>query len=52
MLRETGIWDGRLKDVITLLTLLAATGHTHHAKSARLYVQEVRKLPWTYPWVH
>ena len=38
MLRGTGMWDGHLKAVIALLNLFAATGHTHYAKSARLYV--------------
>ena len=38
--------------VTALLILFAATGHIHFAKSARIYVQEMRKLPSTHPWLH
>ena len=47
-----GMWDGHLNAVTALLNLFAATGHIHYAKSARLYVQEMRKLPSTHPWLH
>ena len=47
-----GMWDGHLNAVTALLNLSAATGHIHYAKSARLYVQEMRKLPSTHPWRH
>ena len=47
-----GIYDGYLNAVTAaLLNLFAATGHIHYAKSARLYVQEMRKLPSTHPWL-
>ena len=46
-----GMWDGHLNAVTALLNLIAATGHIHYAKSARLYVQEMRKLPSTHPWL-
>ena len=35
-----------------MLNLFTATGHTHYAKSARLYVQEMRKLPKTHRWLY
>ena len=38
-----GMWDGHLNAVTALLNLFAATCHIHYAKSARLYVQEMRK---------
>ena len=47
-----GMWDGHLNAVTALLNLFAATCHIHYAKSARLYVQEMRKLPSTHPWFH
>ena len=47
-----GMWDGHLNVVTALLNLFAATCHIHYAKSARLYVQEMRKLPSTHPWLH
>ena len=46
------MWDGHLNAVTALLNLFAAPGHIHYAKSARLYVQEMRKLPSTHPWLH
>ena len=46
------MWDGHLNAVTALLNLFAATCHIHYAKSARLYVQEMRKLTSTHPWLH
>ena len=46
------MWDGHLNAVTALLNLFAATGDIHYAKSARLYVQEMRKLSSTHPWLH
>ena len=46
-----GMWDGHLNAVTALLNLFAATC-IHYAKYARLYVQEMRKLPSTHPWLH
>ena len=43
---------GHMNAVTALLNLFAATGHIHYAMSARLYVQEMRKLPSTHPWLH
>ena len=45
-------WELYLDVVSEMLDLFAATGHTNYAKSARLYVQEMRKLPETHPWLH
>ena len=47
-----GMWDGHLNAVTAFLNLFAATCHIHYAKSARLFVQEMRKLPSTHPWLH
>ena len=30
----------------------AATGHINYAKSARLYFQQMSKLPETHPWLY
>ena len=35
-----------------MLNLFAATGHINYAKSACLYLQEMRKLPETHPWLY
>ena len=45
-------WVLHLDVLSEMLNLFAATGHTNYAKSARLYVQEMRKLPETHPWLH
>ena len=34
-----------------MLNLFAATGHINYAKSARLYIQEMRELQETHPWL-
>ena len=49
---RTSDWELHLLAVTKMLNLLAATGHIHYAKSARLYVQEMRKLPQTHPWLY
>jgi len=35
-----------------MLNLLAATGHYHYAKCARLYLQLMHDLPTSHPWLH
>ena len=35
-----------------MINLFTATGHLHYAKTARLYLQEMCKLPETFPLVH
>ena len=47
-----GMWDGHLNAVTALLNLFAATCHIQYAKSARLYVQEMYKLPSSRTWLH
>ena len=49
---RTSDWQLHLLAVTNMLNLFAATGHIHYAKSARLYVQEMRKLPETHPWLY
>ena len=49
---RTSDWELHLLTVTNMLNLFAATGHIHYAKSARLYVQEMRKLPETHPWLY
>ena len=40
-------------DVVSeMLNLFSAAGLTNYAKIVRLYVQEMRKLPETRPWLH
>ena len=45
-------WEGHLLACTKLLNLFAATGHLHYAKSCRLYVQQMRELPSTQPWLY
>ena len=45
-------WELHLDALSEMLNLFAATGDTHCAKSARLYVQQMRKLPETHPWLY
>ena len=47
-----GFWESHLIAVTNLLNLFAATGHIHYAKSARLYLQMMRKLPENHPWLY
>lgn len=46
---RTGNWHLHLEAVNRMLNLLAATGHIHYAKSARLYLQNMLELPNRYP---
>ncbi len=45
-------WHGHIRARSQLLNVLAATGHIHYAKSARLYVQSMSELPEKYPWLY
>jgi len=47
-----GSWSLHLIAVEKMLNLFAATGHIHYAKSARLYLQQMRDLPNDYPWLY
>ena len=46
-----GMWENHLLTVSKFLNLFAATGHIY-AKSARLYLQEMQKLPTSHPWLY
>ena len=49
---RTGNWSLHLDTVVKMLPLFAATGHANYAKSARIYVQEMRLLPKKNPWLY
>ena len=49
---RTSDWELHLDVLSEMLNLFAATGHTNYAKSARLHVQQMRKLLQTHPWLH
>ena len=46
---RTSNWDMHLNVLWKMLNLFAATGHINYAKSARLYLQQMNKLPETHP---
>ena len=46
---RTSNWDIHLNVLSKMLNLFAATGHIKYAKSARLYLQQMNKLPETHP---
>ena len=45
---RTSNWELHLEALSTMLNLFPATGHINYTKSARLYLQEMRKLPNTF----
>lgn len=47
-----GDWHLHLFAVSRMLNLFAATGHIQYAKSARLYLQTMYKLPTSHPWLY
>ena len=49
---RTSNWELHLDALSEMLNFFAPTGHTHYAKSACLYVQQMRKLPETHPWLY
>ena len=49
---RTADWHLHLAALMQMLNLFAATGHTHYAKSARLYLQMMTDLPSTHPWLY
>jgi hypothetical protein len=49
---RTANWSLHLDVVVRMLPLFAATGHGNYAKSARLYVQQMRDLAETHPLLH
>ena len=48
---RTGNWMLHLESITDMLNLFAATGHNNYAKCARLYVQMMKDLPTTHPWL-
>ena len=49
---RTSNWDMHLNVLWKMLNLFAATGHINYAKSARLYLQQMNKLPETHPYLY
>jgi hypothetical protein len=49
---RTGDWNLHLIAVERMLNVLAATGHNHYAKCARLYLQLMHDLPTSHPWLY
>lgn len=49
---RTSNWELHLGVLSKMLNLFAATGHINYAKSVRLYLQEMKKLPKTHPWLY
>jgi len=49
---RTGDWALHLSTVAKMLNLFAATGHANYAKSGRLYLEMMQKLPTDHPWLH
>lgn len=49
---RTSNWQLHLNSTVEMLNLLASTGHTHYAKSARFYVQQMQALEYKHPWLH
>ena len=49
---RTSNWEMQLRVLSKMINLFAATGHINYAKSARLYLQEMKKLPQTHPWLY
>ena len=48
---RTSNWLLHLEATTEMLNLFAASGHINYAKSARLYIQQMRALPETHPWL-
>ena len=48
---QTSNWSLHLHATVNMLYLFAASGHINYAKSARLYIQQMRVLSETHPWL-
>ena len=46
---RTSDWNLHLSSTSRMINLFAATGHANYAKSVRLYLQEMAKLPEEHP---
>jgi len=49
---RTNDWSLHFDTASKMLPLVAAVGHTNYAKAARIYLQEMRELPSTHPWLN
>ena len=49
---RTSNWEIHLRAISKMSNLFAATGHMNYAKCARLYVQEMKRISQTYPWLY
>jgi hypothetical protein len=49
---RTGNWELHLQSIKEMLAYLAAAGHNHYLKSARLYLQNMMSLKETHPDVY
>ena len=49
---RTGDWELHLVAVSHMLNLFATTGHNQYARCARLYLQMMRDLPVSHPWLY
>ena len=49
---RTSNWLLHLEATTDMLNLFAASGHINYAKSALLYIQQMRALHETHPWLH
>ena len=48
---RTGNWLLHLNAMQCMLPLFSVTGHMNYARSARVYLQQMRNLPQTNPWL-
>ena len=48
---RTSNWALHLHATVNMLNLFAASGHINYAKSTRLYIQQMRALSETQPWL-
>ena len=49
---RTANWDLHIVSVSQMINLVAATGHIHYAKRAKVYVQKILELSTDYPWLY
>ena len=49
---RSGDWEYSLFSLNKMINLFSATGHINYAKSARLYLQLMRELPKSHPWLY
>lgn len=49
---QTSDWNLHIVSLTAMLNLFAASGHSHYAKSVRLYLQMMSDLPPWHPWLY